>query len=1067
MDEIIEGAIKQNPMTDEKLRSIIGETFEELFVMYGKKNFMRWIDRSKLSMRIKKLVIEEFNEEAKKNHSKWLGYYAFGTNKISLRKIYDKSTMKHEENHLITDKEFLCEFLNEGFTEYLKDLSDERHEPSYITNVKVASFLHKYMGDRIIKAYLKGDEKISFDLNRYFAIDDDSVSTYPIQNVLEALDKAHAVLHGDFKDDDEKNKKLEEYISEKPNVSSPFSVIEDAFLNFITNYIREKNANYEYYKDGKIDIEALEKEISDMTDEVLDILGDLKLKEYLEKQRETKIYELVRDGKNVPKELDNPNYYLEMVKRQIRESVAERCNAIIVNESYLGRNLEPSKVEQLIQMLGPSVMIVEDGYNGEVYSTKNLCDLDELRDFFDENNTEENIPLKNADARIKGEAKDDMIFDLFYLPKFLKEIALIRKRTNCNDYLVLDSIIGNYLLNNLSLELNDKKMINLEPQKVKDIVIKRLDRFISLINYNEKLEKGTIEAKFVKIQDGRYLVKKDDKYVLLSFNDKDELEEYELNEDSVEKDGKVINRAGGVFKTKDLDFKPKDVVTFRTIILPNGKRLSLCFDTNLNRVYAKEDKKDLPIEDINKFGSIDDVMSDIFVSDMLKKVVENIYQGKYTTVKMLEEMPEEEGVDESVFKRESSLDFRGLSNDVYDIIIVTSFAYDKDKDYRKKLYTKLIRSEFDEQIISVNEISILLEYIEKSLSSSKEDKEEETKRVQDIIDLLNKKRNDRVENASKPKIKGYEHLESDKTYTLSEEQKRINEEQKKKVEFVSGVDKYIKEKNEYEAKEDYSFGLDGIYLVSNFNRHTSANDIDWISFCRDLEESIVDFENKEGAINEVVGQSLEDYWGIVIPKKIRYEEIEELEDEKEQLIGKIKERLGKRLLDGESLDLDELQEMTERLSEINRKEDEFAYKYAIYSYSRKEAEENRKKIIEIKGRKDIPEDIKEDYVEKIVESNNSKSLEEENKKLKELLREVLSGNNASTISGVEMALKAIDNIIEESKEENQEDSQEVIKTDIEKEEIDDLKETEKTEDSEEAKEENAELKESEEKEEER
>ncbi len=40
MDEIIEGAIKQNPMTDEKLRNLLVDSFEELFVMYGKKNFM-------------------------------------------------------------------------------------------------------------------------------------------------------------------------------------------------------------------------------------------------------------------------------------------------------------------------------------------------------------------------------------------------------------------------------------------------------------------------------------------------------------------------------------------------------------------------------------------------------------------------------------------------------------------------------------------------------------------------------------------------------------------------------------------------------------------------------------------------------------------------------------------------------------------------------------------------------------------------------------------------------------------------------------------------------------------
>ena len=1014
MDEIIEGAIKDNPMTDEKLRGIIVESFEELFAMYGKNNFLRWIDESKLSARIKRLVIEEFSEDTKKKHSKWLGYYSFGTNKVSLRKLYDKSTIKHEENHFITDNVFLCEFLNEGFTEYLKDLSDENDEPSYSANVKVAKFLHKYMGDRIIKSYLTGDEKISFDLNRYFVIEDEFVNKYPIKNVLDAFDKAHTVFNGDFKNEEEKDRELEKYISERNNVSSPFSIIEDAFINFIPNYIKEKNDNYEYYKDGKLDIASLEKDISDMTDEVIDILESLKLKEYLDKQRETKIYELTKEGKNVPKELNNPNYYIEMVKRQIRESIAERCNAIIVSESYLGNNLDDSKVEQLIQLLGPSVMIVEDGYNGEVYSTKNLCDLEEVTDFINENNIEENIPLKIADARIKGEVKDDMIFDFFYLPKFLKEVALIKKKTNCSD-LELDNIIGNYLLNNLSLELNERKMINLEPQKVKDILTRRLNRFINLVDYDEELEKETIEAKFVKVQNGRYLVKKDDKFVLVSFNDEDKLEEQELNEDSVEEDGKVINRAGGLFKTKNLDFKPKDVVTFRTITLPNGKRLSLCFDTNLNRVYAKEDNKDIPIEEINKFDSVKDVMSDIFVTDMLRKVIEDIYKGKYTTVKMLEEIPEE-GIDESLYKRDSSLDFKGLSNDVYEIIVVTSLAYDKDKDYRKRLYTRLIRSEYDEDIINDNEMDVLLEYIEKSLDSSEENKEEGTKKVQDIIDILNKRRNEKIENNSKQRIKGYEKLESTKKYTLSEEQKRINEENKKKVEFVSGVEKYIKEKNEYEYNEDYSFGLDGIYLISNFNKHTSANDIDWISYCRDLEDTVVDFEDKEAAIDEIIGQSLEDYWGVVIPKKIRYEEIEGLEDEKEHLVDTIKERLEKRLVEGESLDLDELQEMTERLSEINRKEDEFAYKYAIYSYSRKEAEENRKKIIEVKKRDDIPEDIKEDYVEKIVEVNNSKSLEEENKKLKELLREVLSGNNASTISGVEMALKAIDNTIEENKE---------------------------------------------------
>ena len=148
-------------IADERLKKIISEVFDSIVKKYGEKNFLRWINESKIDDKIKTLIVEYMNPE---EHQYFAGYYSPKANKIVMQDKYEyASALKiliHEFNHFLTPENFREEmtgFIDEGITEYLAQSVKTTKYVSYGHNVDFVAFLHKQLGDILIKSYFTGE----------------------------------------------------------------------------------------------------------------------------------------------------------------------------------------------------------------------------------------------------------------------------------------------------------------------------------------------------------------------------------------------------------------------------------------------------------------------------------------------------------------------------------------------------------------------------------------------------------------------------------------------------------------------------------------------------------------------------------------------------------------------------------------------------------------------------------------------------------------------------------------------------------------------------------------------
>lgn len=279
-------ALKENDNIEEGFRELVYSTLNGLYFGLGEKNFLRWINKYRISDRLKEFIVETFNEEDLNQHPNAAGFYTFGTNTVKLREdSIDENTNRHETLHFTTDfslenegerpNNFLlfskihCTFLNEGLTEYLnreieKLLTGKKNIPyTYGDNVDFVEFLHNIMGDTLIKSYLAGrNPKFNQEFSSYIT-ENGNEDLQVLQEFEKLLDDTHDFLYS--KESKKKDKTPEEqqaYLKKKENIyDNVYPKLREYTSNIAVNYIRKKARSLEYIQDGKIDADALNADI--------------------------------------------------------------------------------------------------------------------------------------------------------------------------------------------------------------------------------------------------------------------------------------------------------------------------------------------------------------------------------------------------------------------------------------------------------------------------------------------------------------------------------------------------------------------------------------------------------------------------------------------------------------------------------------------------------------------------------------------------------------------------------------------------------------------------------------
>ena len=243
-------------ISDEHLKQIITEVFEQKFSYMSKMDYYRWLNGRQLAERIKKLTVELMTQEDIDKYPNFAGYYTNGTDRVKIKDpSIVPSVLDHELNHFINDntKQF-PRFINEGITEFLtqesfKSAGKSTPYVAYKINVSTIAFLYSIFGDELIKCYLSGvTPEFETKLSKYLkASDQDSLKDF-----YDVLEELHAYYHPY---NEEEKKKLE---AKKDRIREKTLPKRDKYLeNILTNSIINDVLNFKFYKDSKLDLVLL------------------------------------------------------------------------------------------------------------------------------------------------------------------------------------------------------------------------------------------------------------------------------------------------------------------------------------------------------------------------------------------------------------------------------------------------------------------------------------------------------------------------------------------------------------------------------------------------------------------------------------------------------------------------------------------------------------------------------------------------------------------------------------------------------------------------------------------
>ena len=286
----INKTVNDNNNINEELKSIIIECYKNIYSCLGENNFKRWIHQKEFEEELENLICDWMSKEENEKYPGWDGYATYvGAPEIRIDKSSrDKNdTLTHEMFHTLTRKaERFGVYINEGMTEYFKILTNKNREKgySYGENVRLVEFLHKMIGDSLIKAYLLGKDKTFVEkIDRKFF---NNESNRDFNYFTSILDERHKLIHSGSKEEiEEKNKNKDEYDKRKKESKEK---IKQCIKDIIVGKVNQDIENLKYYKDGKIDV----KPFFDLMQEVPgDFSFDLNEKQILYTQVLGKVFE--------------------------------------------------------------------------------------------------------------------------------------------------------------------------------------------------------------------------------------------------------------------------------------------------------------------------------------------------------------------------------------------------------------------------------------------------------------------------------------------------------------------------------------------------------------------------------------------------------------------------------------------------------------------------------------------------------------------------------------------------------------------------------------------------------
>ena len=453
-------------ISDEKIKTLILETFQEKFSYMDKMDYLRWINKRNLSERITKLTVELMTEEEKKEYPLWAGFYSHGTDTVKMQREYtDKHISDHELNHFLNDGvAHFPRFINEGITEFLTQ-NTVQNAPyvSYKENVNFIEFLYSIFGDEVIKCYLTGvTSEFLNKFNSYLKMNDKE----DLKDFYDVIEEIHTFMHTftEEQQKEERYKKLEEKMQRET-----YPKYKKYLENLAMNSVKEDFLNFKFYKDNKIDFKLLTDRISERINLLLKALN-FSTFSYTSKDAIVLFERVLIEGLS--------NSYLN--KFYTKEQIIELVNSAKMNEKTISlpelRKMDKESDDNISYA-------IQNRLNNNNYINGEGFDYSQFMiDFFSLINTKN---MKTTDVRT-----EELLYTLLY--KKLKgnvNVELVQELISRykNLYIKLSDINLNNIKNN-----SESSVIDISIYKDYKVYLEKRDNNYFIIKYNVKTKKFTI-----------------------------------------------------------------------------------------------------------------------------------------------------------------------------------------------------------------------------------------------------------------------------------------------------------------------------------------------------------------------------------------------------------------------------------------------------------------------------------------------------------------------------------------------------------------------------------------------
>ena len=317
--KIKEDELKDTHVSADEMKKIIKDTMSRIKDTMDTRKFSRWMKERGITKDLRRMIVRVCNDEndaylknnptvggyASSNsiapiNKKGLikGYNVHGDKSITLRekkneqKGYNMYTAVHEFLHVISysGKMRFDTFMNEGLTQYITELikGEIEQDNGYRYNVAIVERLHNILGDKLIKAYFTGNP-IEIEHNIIGLLGSKEKTIEFFNDLNESDDNRNIKFLMEKKKENPEIKlskygqeyaKYDDYTPEQ--VENELKQIDERKQRVVSTLhtlaiakMREKFQNYEFYKDGQLDLTLIKKSINNLINSEYKMLVDI------------------------------------------------------------------------------------------------------------------------------------------------------------------------------------------------------------------------------------------------------------------------------------------------------------------------------------------------------------------------------------------------------------------------------------------------------------------------------------------------------------------------------------------------------------------------------------------------------------------------------------------------------------------------------------------------------------------------------------------------------------------------------------------------------------------------